>query len=394
MKVKILPGYFVLENGLFDLDKALMFCGQIAGVCYDKEGFDHLEKENSEKTLKRINNTLVNGHHSVYDHIMINFNFIGIPKLLAMVLNNEHQYTTSEKSGRYTNVTYKNGSILTERETELYSKWFERFKILIKNEYPDFSDFKVKTLAQENARYLITVFMPTEMVYSTTLRQINYIVSFMKKYIYDHKDSSDYLESKLSSYMIEFIDSLNELNVLDERLMNNDKNRSLSLFNDSIDKRKDIYNHIYSTNYELSFASLAQAMRHRTINYQMKRLDSKKFFVPPILLKNKEYCDEWISDISSLSDIVPQGELVLVNESGTYDNFTLKLKERLCTSAQLEIMKSTRDTLLRYKDALERDNLDLKDDIKKYMKGARCTFGYNCTQRCNFKDGISLEREI
>ena len=394
MKTKILQNFFLKEDGTFDLENALLFSGRIAGVCYDKEGFEHLEKEDISNTQKRINNTLENDHHSVYDHIMINFNIVGIPKILAMVLNNEHQYTTSEKSARYTDVTYKNGSILTEREVTLYNKWNERFKELIKENYPDFTNFKIKTLAQENARYLITVFVPTEMVYSTTLRQINYIASIMQKYIEEHNESNDYLEKNLSLCMQDFIKELDRLNVLDKRLMHNSKNRNISLFGKALEKREEIFSHIYSVNYEASYASLAQAQRHRTLFYQMERMDEKKYFVPPILNKKEEYIKEWTQDIKSVSNVVPQGEIILINETGTYDNFILKTKERLCTAAQLEVMKATRDTLLKYKDALEKNDNYLKEDIKKYVKGARCTFGYNCTKKCNFKEGITLEREI
>ena len=382
MKTKILQNFFLKEDGTFDLENALLFSGRIAGVCYDKEGFEHLEKEDISNTQKRINNTLENDHHSVYDHIMINFNIVGIPKILAMVLNNEHQYTTSEKSARYTDVTYKNGSILTEREVTLYNKWNERFKELIKENYPDFTNFKIKTLAQENARYLITVFVPTEMVYSTTLRQINYIASIMQKYIEEHNESNDYLEKNLSLCMQDFIKELDRLNVLDKRLMHNNKNRNISLFGKDLEKREEIFSHIYSVNYEASYASLAQAQRHRTLFYQMERMDEKKYFVPPILNKKEEYIKEWTQDIKSVSNVVPQGEIILINETGTYDNFILKTKERLCTAAQLEVMKATRDTLLKYKDALEKNDNYLKDDIKKYVKGARCTFGYNCTKKC------------
>ena len=394
MKTKILQNFFLKEDGTFDLENALLFSGRIAGVCYDKEGFEHLEKEDISNTQKRINNTLENDHHSVYDHIMINFNIVGIPKILAMVLNNEHQYTTSEKSARYTDVTYKNGSILTEREVTLYNKWNERFKELIKENYPDFTNFKIKTLAQENARYLITVFVPTEMVYSTTLRQINYIASIMQKYIEEHNESNDYLEKNLSLCMQDFIKELDRLNVLDKRLMHNSKNRNISLFGKDLEKREEIFSHIYSVNYEASYASLAQAQRHRTLFYQMERMDEKKYFVPPILNKKEEYIKEWTQDIKSVSNVVPQGEIILINETGTYDNFILKTKERLCTAAQLEVMKATRDTLLKYKDALEKNDNYLKEDIKKYVKGARCTFGYNCTKKCNFKEGITLEIEI
>ena len=392
MEITILPNYFLNENGTFNLEEALNLCGKIAGVCYDKEGFEHLKIEKQEKTDKRIKNTLENGHHSVYDHIMINFNLKGIPKILAMVLNNEHQYTTSEKSGRYTCVTYKNNS-LTEKEVNLYTKWVEKFKVLIKNEYPEFSDFKIKTLAQENARYLVTVFMPTEMIYSTTLRQINYLASFLNKYINEHIKSNDYLEKNLAVSMQDFISKLDNLNVLEKRLMQNDKDRSISLFGNDLNKRNDIFSHIYSCNYEISYVGLAQAQRHRTLFYQMERMENKKYFVPPIL-KTEALKNEWLEDIMSVADVVPQGELVLVNETGTYDNFILKTKERLCTAAQLEVMRSTRDTLLKYKESLEQNNNYLKDDIKKYTKGARCTFGFNCTQKCNFKKGITLEREI
>lgn len=393
MKIAILPNLYLKENGTFDKEKAFELSGKIAGVCYDKEGFEHLLKEDIENTKKRINNTLNNGHHSVYDHIMINFNIKGIPKILAMVLNNEHQYTTSEKSGRYTNVTYNN-SIISEKEVLLYEKWFTIFKDLIKKEYPDFTNFKIKTLAQENARYLITVFMPTEMIYSTTLRQINYISSFFKKYIEDKKESNDYFEKKLSASMIEFVEQLKDLNILDERLMTNDKNRQISLFGKNLANRNEIFDYIYSVNYKSSFVCLAQAQRHRTLFYTMERMNEKEYFVPPILNKNKEYLNEWIKDIKSLENIVPQGELVLINETGTYDNFILKCYERLCTAAQLEVMQTTKMILLKYKEELEKNNNVLKDDIKKYIKGARCTFGYNCQKKCNFKAGITLEREI
>lgn len=391
MEIKILNNFFLKENGTFDLENALLFSGRIAGVCYDKDGFEHLEKEDILNTKKRITNTLENDHHSVYDHIMINLNIVGIPKILAMVLNNEHQYTTSEKSARYTDVTYNN-SYLSEKEVILYNKWNEKFKVMLKEYYPELSNFKIRTLAQENARYLVTVFVPTEMVYSTTLRQINYLASVLNKYILEHKSSNDYLESNLCVYMSEFIKKLDKLNILDKRLMNNGKNRNITLFGNNLENRKDIFSYIFSVNYESSFASLAQAQRHRTLYYQMERENNKKYFVPPILYRDEKLVEEWLNDIKSVGDIVPQGEIVLINESGTYDNFIMKAKERLCTAAQLEVMRNTRDTLIKYRDSLEDEHL--KEDIKKYVKGARCTFGYNCTKKCNFKDGITLKRDI
>ena len=104
IKIEILPNLYLKEDGTFDLEKALQMSGKIAGLCYAKTSFHDILEEDKDKTLRRIENTLNNGHHSVYDHIWISFYIKNIPKILAMVLNNEKQYTTSEKSFKvYTN---------------------------------------------------------------------------------------------------------------------------------------------------------------------------------------------------------------------------------------------------------------------------------------------------
>ncbi|MEG2283699.1 MAG: FAD-dependent thymidylate synthase, partial [Bacilli bacterium] len=275
IKVNILPNLFLKENGILDKERALNLCGKIAGVCYDKEGFSHLKNESVEKTNRRIDMTLNNGHHSVYDHIMINFNLQNIPKILAMVLNNEHQYTTSEKSARYTPVVRQEGSIITDDEERLYNKWIEIFKVSIKDQYGNiYNDAKIQKLAQENARYLVTVFMPTQMIYSTSLRQINYIASWMDEYVNTYGLMPSNFESKLCSSMQEFINELGNLNVLEEGLLKNEKGRTISLIGEDLDKKEDYFGDVYSTNYKGSFAQLAQAHRHRTLDYQMELLEN------------------------------------------------------------------------------------------------------------------------
>ena len=369
IKVGILPNQFLKSDGTFDKDEAIKLSGKIAGVCYDKEGFAHLENEPEEKTMRRVDMTLNNGHHSVYDHILINFNLQNLPKILAMVLNNEHQYTTSEKSARYTPVVRKEGSIITEDEETLYNKWIDIFKIKIKSQYGNiYNDAKIQKLAQENARYLVTVFMPTQMIYSTSLRQINYIASWMQNYIE---------------------------NVLEEGLLKNEKYRSLSLFGKDLDKKEEHFGDVYSTLYKGSFAQLAQAHRHRTLDYQMEMLNEKEYFVPPIIADDQMLVDEWLGDMQIVRGVNPQGELVKISEVGKYEDFILKCKERLCSAAQLEIMQQTRETLLKYKKALEKSNSPLAKDIEKYSHGARCTFpDFNCSSDCKFGEGKTLVRKI
>lgn len=397
IKIDILPTcQFLNEDGTFNKDETIKLSGRIAGVCYDKDGFEHLMHEDENKTIKRANMTLNNGHHSVFGHVNLMLNLQGVPKILAMTLNNEHEYTTSEKSARYTPVVRSENSIITEKEELLYNKWVEIFKIKIKNEYGNvFNDFKIQTLAQENARSLVSVFMPTTLIYTTSLRQINYIASWMKKYIEENSESKDKFKLDLSSSMDDFLSELDRLNILIPGLMTNDKNRSFSLFGSNLDKKKDYFGDVYSTNYKVSFAELAQAQRHRTLDYKMERIDEKEYFVPPILENDPVLVNEWLNDIESVRDVTPIGELVLVNENGNYENFILKCQERLCTAAQLEIMKQTRDTLLKYKDALKESGSPLYDDIEKYTHGARCTFpDFECSKPCKFKEGITLTRKI
>lgn len=393
MKIDILPNYFLTQQGIFDRVSAKKLSGKIAGVCYDKEGFTHLEGESEEKTTRRIDMTLNNGHHSVYDHIMISFNIQNFPKILAMILNNENQYTTSEKSARYTPVVSNEYLDITQLEVELYNKWVKLFSEQISNKYGDFfNEKKINKLAMENARYLVSIFMPTQMIYTTSFRQINYIASWMNDYIVNAKTD---FEIKLSIYMAKFIDELERLNVLENGLMKNEKHRKLSLFTTNLANKKECFGDVYSTVYEGSFAQYAQAQRHRTLDYQLEIQEDKHFYIPEIIIDNDYLIEQWLIDMSKVKNFYPQGELVLISECGKYEDFILKCKERLCTASQLEIMKQTKEILTKYHHALKEQNHILEGDIEKYTKGARCTFSdFVCTEDCKFKEGKKLIRTI
>lgn len=428
INVRIENKEYLNDDGKFNVDKALSFCGHIAGICYDEQGYDHVLGEDRSKTDKRINMTMNNGHHSVYDHIFINFYIKGLSKILAMVLNNEHQYTTSERSLRYTaiksdkelenlleyeepffDINTGKSSIITDQEVYLYNKWLKIFRDKIEEKYSGvFNSRKMKTLSQENARALATVFMPTEMIYTTSLRQINYIASWMFEFIenveknhmepwmfkyFNNKDS--YFNSTLVWDMKRFLSELDRLNILVPGLMHNEKSRELSLFGKNLNDTVEYFGNVYVTKYQATFAEVAQAQRHRTLDYKIELDNKPDFAIPEIILDDEKLVEEWIKDISSVKDIIPIGEIVNVVESGKYEDFILKCKERLCTNAQLEIMQITKETLLKYKKALEDSNHPLKDDIVKYSHGARCTFpDFKCTAPCGNKEGIQLVRKI
>ena len=67
----------------------------------------------------------------------------------------------------------------------------------------------------------------------------------------------------------------------------------------------------------------------------------------------------------------------------------------MCSAAQLEIMRQTRETLFKYKEYLDENSNSLSEDIVKYTHGARCTFpDFTCTEDCKFSEGKRLIRKI
>lgn len=458
MKVEVIgttkPGYVATKEEL------LPFSGRIAGVCYMPNSFVELLKEPIEKTNKRVDQTIGSGHHSVYDHSQINMYFDNIPKALAMVLNNEKMYTTSEKSARYTKMVLSQGEAfyldteadlivlakldeipnielfnkrfskinnenvyfgikerkflimnpeLAEKENnkfevnkiipkinekELYEKWFEIFKIEIRNKYQQsylsiFSEEKIKKLAQENARYLTSVFTPTCMVYSCSFRQLNYIYNFIQNEIINPNSPKFY--KTLKPAMIDFCNELRATGYIEKKLVDG-KNRVLSFYSDY--KPEKHFGDAYSLSYLGSFAQLAQAHRHRTLHYSMGIPKEETFYIPEIIKNNPFLVKEWVADCGKQVDCLPQGLMLNINEMGSLDFFILKMQERKCTNAQLEINKQTDATLIEFYNALKEKNHPRASDLEKWLHGSRCTAGYNCPKPCGFKEGITGERII
>lgn len=364
-------------------EEALDFSGKSAGICYLPDTLETLFSEPEEKTQRRVNGNIKSGHHSVFGHPTYNLSMEGIPKILAMILNNEKMYNTSEKSARYTIMEP------SEQEKALYEKWIEIYKREITKKYPEFDEKRVQKLAQENARYLISVFTPaTVMEYTVNFGQLNYIINWAKDYILEEPDTA--FSVKLKSVFKEFLNSLPDLEV--EGLDSSVKKRKFSFFA-SRNNRKEEFGENYCTTYLASFAQVAQAQRHRTISYEMTLLDTPQYYIPPII-KGTDLEEEWLKDISSLKEFFPQGMLIQVNERGTIENFVLKCTERLCGAAQLEIMEQTNITMKKYLEATKNDS-ELYNYLLPYSKGARCTFpGWKCTSPCIFGGKNAMNRVI
>lgn len=364
-------------------DEAVDFSGKSAGICYLPDTLETLFAEAPEKTQRRADGNIKSGHHSVFGHPTYNLSLEGIPKILAMILNNEKIYNTSEKSARYTHMEP------SPQEKELYEKWIEIFKEQILIQYPKFEDKRALKLAQENARYLISVFTPaTVMEYTVNFGQLNYIINWAKDYIKNAEENT--FSIKLKETFKEFLAAMLDLEI--EGLDSRNKNRNFSLFAQRKNRNEE-FGENYSVTYLASFAQLAQAQRHRTLSYEITLLDEPKYYVPPIIAgTNLE--QEWLKDISSLKEFFPQGMLIQVNERGTIENFVLKCMERLCGFSQLEIMQETKNIMNKYLEATK-DKPELYQYLLPYSRGARCTFpGWKCDSPCVFGGYGAMIRNI
>lgn len=381
MKIKVIASTKV--DYCLPKEEALNFSGKSAGICYLPDTLETLFSEPLEKTQRRAKSNIESGHHSVFGHPTYNLSFEGIPKILAMILNNEKMYNASEKSARYTIMEP------SKEEEVLYEKWIKIYEKEILNKYPEFDEKRIKKLAQENARYLISIFTPaTVMEYTVNFGQLNYIINWSKDYINNEEDTAFSL--KLKEVLKEFLNKMPDLEV--EGLNSKLKNRKFSIFAQR-SNRKEEFGENYCTTYLASFAQLAQAHRHRTLSYEMTLLEKPKYYIPPII-QGTELESQWIEDINSLKDYYPQGMLVQVNERGTIENFVLKCMERLCGAAQLEIMQQTEKTLNKYLEAVK-GNEELYNYLLPYSKGARCTFpGWKCEAPCIFGGKRAMDRII
>lgn len=376
----IISGVALTEEEINDLKN---FSGKNAKICYLSDSYFSSEKSESS-SVKRFNSTTNRGHHSIADHCFVTVLFEDISKMSAMVLNSLQFYNTSEKSGRYT--VMDKGSV---REQQLYNKWKDKFEIAIEDEYPDMDKNRIIKLAQENARYFLSIFnKSTTMSYTTSIRQFSYIVDWINK-LENIIDIDNQFNKNLIDDLLEVKDAIINANLYFEDLKDN-KDRDLSFLarqttDPILQFEKDEYGYTYKTSYYGSFVQLAQAQRHRTIKYYMDfNGENMDYYIPPILKYDDSLVNEWLEDMESIKDLYPQATLVKIIETGDIPNFILKCKERLCSRAQLEICLQTKDTLEKFRPYIECLEPYIGNYINgKYTPKTKCQLLNGCKEPCH-----------
>lgn len=433
------------------------FSGRAAGFCYMNDNYAELCAQGDKRAISRAESTAKRGHTSVFDHAFVSLE-LNIPKALAMILNSSGVYNTSEKSGRYTKMEAE-----TDREVYLYEKWIDKLQKSILDTYPSYDDMFIKShlkkmtdapdswnyivsngaaivqnltqkyvygtvdmnnkinemvgmiknrddspsrkLAMENARYMLSIFAPTTMMYTVSYRQVCNIIDYLDRLIEDCNSISN------NSYYRLLREPAYELNkgikdiFNNNRIMHDTKNQRIRFLQDTYMKsnKEEVIGDSYTIRYNLSLVAIAQAERHRTLRYTISipKDNNRDYFVPPIL--NKEDREEWLEDIRSIEYCVPQGTIVNVTEQGIFEDFALKCKERLCGRAQLEIMLNTKENINKFaanKDKLCEYNIGLLNNMLKCENGntqikTRCEFSdFRCTDGCQWGKANGLNRLI
>lgn len=380
MKIELIGS----TNSLNDIERIKRFGYNCGRICYSEKDFSEVEKEKTNQKL--MEGMISSGHHSIFEHFNLSFYFNGIPKALAMILNNEKQYATSEKSARYTKMEE-----IEPIQNEKYNKWMNILIPEIEKVYPKINDEKkreksIEKLAKENARYMTSVFTPTKMAYTVNLRQLNFILDEFDIFSREHFVGRDQFKYSLSLSMIDFLSEMQKYRIDG---LENQTDRHLSFFSERKETPKEFFGDIYSTNYFMSLAGLAQAHRHRTINYQVLgniELNSPNgFFIPEIIPENLK--EEWKNDLSEISEKdFPQAQLINVWERGIIEDFRSKAFLRMCGHSQYEIMKNTFETAKKYG---EYKNKFGQDALKP-----KCQQGRKCNEPCVWGGKKSLERIV
>lgn len=384
------------------LNKDLTFLsGKYAGTCYAADGYETIKTQPVEKALKRAENTAVRGHHSVFQHSMVTME-IRCPKIIAMLLNSVGVSNTSEKSARYTKMMPE-----TEEEGRLYEKWHMILCEQIRASYGEqFSEKEIDKLAYENARYMISVFCPTSMVYSLPFRNIFYVLDWSRQM----RENLQRMQGKFNIRLASELKGLEESfrKVVDGKENFHDNKNEYFRFmpvqatGHWDDDNMEFFGDVYTAKFHASFAQVAQEQRHRTlrvkINFSGDEPGEFGYYVPEIL-QEENLRQEWLEDIHSIGEVYPQGMLVSVTEQGLFEDFILKCKERMCGRAQLEIMRITEQLV----EQFVRDRKNLSGENQRRLEAiteeetpcARCGYpDFSCTEGCSWGKKNALVRKI
>lgn len=367
-------------------------CGTISGECYSSDGMLALTKQPIEKAFNRANNCATSGHLSVFGHFMVTLELVDIPKALIMLLNNNHINNTSERSMRYTKIEEACG----EKDTALYNKWraifVDKFTETYGKKYPEiFTKSVIAKKANESARYIVSSYYKSSMVYTNSIREFTYVSRCFDD-ILKQGDNMHPFYKGMRAQIEEFNSLLKQTGLVFEEF-NDQGKKDFSLLSKDNKIVTPYYGDCIVDTYKMSLSCTAHLHRHRFVNMSIAFDEKPTFFVPHILEDDEALVKEWIADCESQIDVMPQALLVNINEIVPTNLIIKKYNERLCFHAQLEICDICLKQVQRILKNLDPNAKDIREQFEK-IKASRCTWGYKCSNPCGFIEGINCTRKI
>ena len=354
MKIKIIG---VTESKLENVDgrsdTPYQFCAKTMGACVSSNPLELMATENLDTTLKRLDRTLKERHHSGFDMYNIVLEMDDVSKIFCMFLNNLHTFTTEETSGRHKEL------VLPPKEKAVFDYFYGKFYNYACEKSPDAPERVKKQIALENARYTTGLNAKTNIVHTVTLRHLNYVYNMAKNLL--NKENLNIYEQLVLPDMQNFCDILDEMTIENEPIINpilqkDPYGREFNLFGDR-KKHAEHFGKTYEIYYQASATATAQLQRHRPIYMEISIPEKTTYYVPPIV-KELDLQDDWVEKIAQLNN-VPQARLLDVCETGQLANYIMKMKERCCEYAQEEAKFITKEQANKIFKGLEQYDREL-----------------------------------
>lgn len=394
------------EDDHIDQGELRTLAGKYAGTCYAEDGYETIKHQPIVKAQKRAAGNARRGHHSVFQHSVISFEVV-CSKMICIILNSMGVSNASEKSARYTFMTPEQPEV-----DRIYQKWYKRFRMLIINYVGAgfFTEGELEKMALDQARYMLSIFTPTSMVYSIPYRNICYLVDWMGQMVDNLAGMQDtWFHRELRQELISTIEAFR--GAMGEELpFHDNKNEYLHVLpyqatGEFMHIDHEILSDVYQVERKASLACFAHLIRHRTttnwINFN-GHPGQWGFYEPPLLETPENrgcgFEKEWLADINSIAEYCPQGTLVSFVQQGSFDKLIQVTKERLCGRALLEtqnvvagILGSFKpENLSSFNRKLLLDHLDADGHVC-----ARCKFkDFHCTDGCKWGGDKALTRLI
>lgn len=318
-----------------------------AKICYNKHS-----TELDPKLLEKLYSSK---HLSTFEHVVLNLKISDVSRYLSMLLKMQKNYSASEMSQRYVDLSKDFNALDYDKHKEHYEAIVGYYNDLA-TRYP-----------KEVARYILPISTYTTFAFTINLTTaLRYIAMAVNSDYRELREFGLELENILSTMpeLNSIVDKVKHEMMLDihKEFSNSDRtNKPMQLdYEDVTDLSNGHYEDLnlrslmyadlqsdygFRTTYDMSIATYLQNQRHRTSKFHIAfNYGNRKYYIPKELELTdialyKTVIEYQYSYARKHNDItlLPNAHNLSVTETVTYNDFRHKARERLCRTAQREI---------------------------------------------------------